>query len=89
MVRVMREWSDLKPVKISAFVTAGIKLELIKKKSKQHFITGQLLLQVKCLVSGLSIRHMSTKSKESIVYLTFSRDFLCYWPPTLLIFLYV
>ena len=74
-VRVMREWSDLKPVKISALVTAGIKLELIKKKSKRHFISGQLLLQVKCLASGLSMRHMSTKSKESIMYLAFSKDF--------------
>ena len=40
---VMREWSVLYPAKISAFVTAGLKLALVKKKSKRQCISAWIL----------------------------------------------
>ena len=71
------EVSSYRDSTVYAFVTAEIELELIKEKPKRHFISRQLLPRVKCLVSELSMRHVSTKSIESIIHLTFSRDFSC------------
>ena len=67
------EGSSYRDSTVYAFVTAEIKLELIKEKPKRHFISRQLLPRV----SELSMRHMSTKSIESTIHLTFSRDFSC------------
>ena len=71
------EGSSYRDSTVYAFVTAEIKLELIREKPKRHFFSRQLLPRVKWLVSELSMRHMSTKSIESIIHLTFSRDFSC------------
>ena len=73
---VIKEWSVLYPVKISAFVIAELRLLIVKKKSKRRWISGWLLLQVNLLISGLETRQMSIRSSEFIMFWTSFKEFL-------------
>ena len=72
---VMSEWSFLKSGKMSALEVVDIKLALIEKKSRRHYISGFRLLQVKVFVSAFRKRQMSVRSKETTIYFTFCKDF--------------
>ena len=73
---VIREWSVLKPGKMSAFVIVVLRLELVKKKSRRQCISGFLLLQVNLLASGFRICQISTRSNKLTVYKTSLSEFL-------------
>ena len=60
---VMREWSVLYLAKISAFMTAGFKLVLVKKKAMRHCISGFFLLQVNHKGSFSLVQWTSCKKK--------------------------
>ena len=65
--KIIREWSVLSPSKISAFVISGVKLALIRKKSRRQNISGFFL---NLLASVLKTHHTSIRSSKFSMFWT-------------------